>query len=524
MSATRTISLREWLFAALGLALLGLGVHLTRSARVPTRHLQLADACRTPLSVLEPRTAHPSGWAVVFHGLSASRLMMQTLGQQLADAGLRVFLVDSPGHGDSEEPFTHLRAEQCAAEVVESLLRRGEISLDRTVFLGHSMGGAIAVRLADRFPAAATLAVSPAPLVPPRRMPANLLIVSAQLDMAMLKDSAQKLLRAAGGERTGVNDFRERRAARLVHISRATHTSLLFDRRVESLCVAWTQSMLGERSPGIFVSPGSPVAGGLLGLAGLLLMFPLAASGLALALGMRVPPAAAAPPRAGGILLRWIVAALLAVGVLAFWVPLRVLHLLTGEYLASFLLLAGLALLGLLWKQARATLSFDAWALAFAGALGLAAAMAFCGWINWQLADAWPNLPRWLRFLPLVLVCWPYFLAEATALGPPRRISSATEVEGFGLGDGPAGRNRWRRLALFLALRLVLFLALSFALFFLGSGQLLILLLAVYLALLALFERLGSDAVWRRTGSATAAAAFGAILTGWFFAAVFPLT
>jgi hypothetical protein len=113
-----------------------------------------------------------------------------------------------------------------------------------------------------------------------------------------------------------------------------------------------------------------------------------------------------------------------------------------------------------------------------------------------------------------VLVCWPYLLAEAAALGPPGERKSPTPEE--------AG-YRAARFVLFVVMRFVLWLALAFALFAFGSGQILVLLLAVFLALFAVFERLGSDAVWRRTGSASAAAFFGAILTAWFIAAVFPL-
>jgi len=70
----------------------------------------------------------------------------------------------------------------------------------------------------------------------------------------------------------------------------------------------------------------------------------------------------------------------------------------------------------------------------------------------------------------------------------------------------------------------LLWLALMFALYILGSRQILILLLSIYLALLAILQRWAADAVRRRTGSAGAAALFGAILNAWFVAAVFPLT
>lgn len=496
---------REWIFAGFGIVLLGTGAHLARMSPGGVRDTVLVAACRTPIRILEPQAPRPIGSAVVFHGLSANRRLMQTFGQWLAALGLRVYLVDSPGHGDSTEPFSLGRAEQCAAAVLESLAQSGKITPDRTVLVGHSMGGAIAVRLADRFPGVATIAVSPAPMNLPRRMPANLLIFSAQFDLVWMKGTAQKLLRAAGGERQQPEDFRERRAVKLQVVPWATHTSLLFNRRVCGMSADWARNALDENSPEI-IPPGFPVGGGALGLAGLLLLFPLAASGLTALFHAGASEPALAPPKANRLLVRWAVAAFFAVGVLKFWAPLQAVRLLTGGYLASFLLLAGAVLLALLWKEGRVAIHFDLRATATSCVLGLASVLACGAWLNWQLTDAWLNTARWLRFVPLVLVCLPYFAAEDLALGPPE-----------------AGRPL-RRFGLFLVLRLTLWLALVFALFASGSGQILVLLLSVYLAAISLLQRWGTDAVRRRTGSLAAAAMFGAILAAWFIAAIFPLT
>jgi len=200
--------------------------------------------------------------------------------------------------------------------------------------------------------------------------------------------------------------------------------------------------------------------------------------------------------------------ALVAVGALSFWVPLGWLHLMTGAYLASFLLLTGAMLLALLRKQAKPALQLDARSLFFAGALAFGAVAGIALWMNWQLTDAWPIAARWMRLIPLVLACLPYTFAEAVALGSPGQ------------------RKGWLRFLLFCGFRLALWLALVFPIiaFGFGAGQILILLLAVYMAIFSIFDRLGADAVWRRTGSLAAAALFSAILTAWFFAAVFPLT
>jgi len=153
-------------------------------------------------------------------------------------------------------------------------------------------------------------------------------------------------------------------------------------------------------------------------------------------------------------------------------------------------------------------LRWDAGALASAVVLGTATMLAFGGWLNWQITYTWLNAPRWWRFaavLPLVL---PYFVAEEIALGAPPSVWLA----------------RAGRFAKFLALRATLWLAMAFGLFVLGGAQVLMVLLVIYLAAFSIAQRAGMDAVRRRTGSAAAAAVFGAILAAWFIAAVFPIT
>jgi len=494
---------REWVLAAIGIVLVVAGAQLIRMSRGPARDIAL-DACHSPVRVLEARAPQPMGSAVVFHGLAANRRLMLTLGQSLAAAGLRVYLVDSPGHGDSTEPFSLGRTEQCAAAVLESL-GHGEITLDRTVIVGHSMGAAVAVRLADRVPVLATMALSPAPMNLPRRMPANLLIVYGQFDPGRVKEAGVTLIRAAGGERSAPEDFRQRRAAKLEFMPWASHVGVVFNPRVERAASDWARAALQEKSFRSAPSRGSPFVGGVLGVVGLLLLFPLGA-GVATAMcragAIEAPPAL---PGAARLLGLWVIAAFFSVGVLNFWVPLRVLRMYNGDYLGSFNLLAGVALLAMLWREKKAALRFGLHAMVAGCMFGLAAVLAMGAWLNWQLTDGWMNLARWERFVPLVAASLPYFVAEELALGPP------------------AGR-RGRRFALFLVLRVILWLALVFALFAFDSQEILMLLLAVFLLAISLVQRWGADAIRESTGSPGAAALVGAILAAWFIAAVFPLT
>ena len=137
---------------------------------------------------------NPVGTAILLHGLAANRRTMNYLGVDFAGHGLRTYLLDLPGHGDNKDPFSFARAETCANATVESLVRDHKIDPATTLLVGHSMGGAIAIRMADREPVAATIAISPAPMVLPRRMPANLLIFSGGFDLWPMKREANDLV------------------------------------------------------------------------------------------------------------------------------------------------------------------------------------------------------------------------------------------------------------------------------------------------------------------------------------------
>ena len=511
----------ELVCATIGLAALALAAWLLAATSPPRREeIVTVSGCELRMTILGRDDARAK--AVLFHGLTANRRTMLQLGRTLAGQ-MQVFILDHPGHGDSTQPFSYERAEACAATAVNWLEQQGRIRLENTALIGHSMGAGIAIRLADQFPTAATVSISTAmrkpvvgnplrlePVALPRRMPVNLFLINAEYDWLELKEVSRRMVHAAGGERYDAQDFDQRRAFRWETFRGATHTSLIFDSQVHAAIRWWIDKAMGSvPTPDGSLAPR--ILGIVAGLAGLLLVFPLVASLVCGASGEKqaVPAHAAGSWTAFAV---WPAAALVAVLLQFRFTTLGpVVRMYSGDYLASVLMVVGVVVM--VWQvRARHAVPLQTnWglkAVAAGALLGMAAMLAFGGWLNWQITNTWLNAPRWWRFTVLVPLVLPYFVAEEIALGVPPSAWLA----------------RAGRFARFLTLRAILWLAMAFGLFVLGSAQVLMVLLVIYMVAFSIAQRAGMDAVRRRTSSAAAAAVFGAILAAWFIAAVFPIT
>jgi pimeloyl-ACP methyl ester carboxylesterase len=521
--------------AALGAAAVLVGAHWIHRAELPRQDYTLetirlrsagvgaasrtAGQCAVPVTVLDPPAGvTPVGTAVVLHGLAANRRVMLYMGQDFAGHGMRTYLLDLPGHGDNREAFSFARAELCATSAVETLERNHSIDPKTTILIGHSMGAAIAVRMADREPVAATIAISPAPMVLPQRMPANLLVVAGQFDIGAVKRQAQALAGAAEGSRTRPDDFEQKRAFELDWIPLATHTSALANRTVAHRAELWAmQALLPSVDPktlalnldlatyDTFAYGRRRLAGAAMGLAGLIVLVWAGAAAVGRKQRTEARIDAPASPRRELVLVEGALCAAIGVLILRLGVPLGFLHLYGGAYLASLLLIFALLLLALNWNYARQNLSANMLQLVAAVALGFAAMLAIGAWVNWEAADMWLNGPRWLRFASLLPVTWIFSLAEEVALGPVGK-----------------GASRAARYVTALALRGELWLACLLAYYELASHELVILLLGAVFAIFSVLQRLVADE--QRAGSSAAATAlFDAILTAWLIAAAFPL-
>jgi pimeloyl-ACP methyl ester carboxylesterase len=512
----------EIALAVTGIFFLLIGTKWVRSGELPQQQIVIETSeCHTPATIFNPRiTNEPPGTVIVLHGLSANRRIMMYLASEFAGHGLQVYSLDLPGHGDSTDAFSFAKAAECATASVESLSRSGKIDPSKTIIVGHSMGAAIAIEMADHIPMAGTIALSPAPMVLPQRMPSNLLVFSGQYELAILHRAANALLQASGGTRARPEDFAQKRAFDLRYIAGGTHTSIIMDRDVAHQSERWIMQCLFPEIPpetlalNLDLAPYAVankgrhrLAGSALGLIGILLLFPFCVTLTASAAG----PSHAEPlvdhPRYVLTLAEVAVAALAGVLLLTLGVPLKFLHIYTADYLLSVLLVVGLALLFFNRALARESWPPSALISIIAAIFAFAVFLSVGAWLDWQLDDAWLNGPRWIRFAGILPIALIFCGAEELALGPVQ-----------------SGKRRTLRFAIFLLLRLEIFLVCTLAYYELRSGQVLIPLLAVFLALFSILQRLAADALLKRTGSIAAAIIFSAILAAWFVAAVFPLT
>ncbi len=460
----------------------------------------------------------PHGYAVLLHGLSANKRIMSYISAGFAAEGLRVFVPDLPGHGRTDGPFSYERSEQCSENLVRELVARGLLDPERTILVGHSLGGAIALRVASRFPVAGVIAISPAPMRPIRgissemmpfhgfgALPSHSLVMSASGDPETVRDGAKALVPTPGD---GTSQY--------TVIPRSTHVSVLFHAAAMSGAQNWAARVLHLEG-----QPRLPPRRGILGFfAGLIGILLLAGPFLRETLQSKKQETPAfenlARVSKGRAFLEYGIVGLGTVGVLSYTNPLRGLHLFEGDYLASFLLILGVVLLVLHWNSLRNLLGTRTSNAPPARSLPLtvlaAAFAAFLlhflvtAWIDLTFSEAWLTAPRWARFAPLFIAVLPYHAAEELLLGP------ATPDK------------RWRRLLTALLFRLVAWAALVIGVFFLHSGEVLLVLLAPSFVIFCVLQAWGMKVVREVTASPAAAALFGAILLAGFCLVVFPTT
>jgi pimeloyl-ACP methyl ester carboxylesterase len=510
--------------AAVGVLLCIAGFVLSRVSHVRQTSVRIdAGGCHVVADVLDNGNDHVHGYVVLLHGLAANKEIMSYLAHSFAAQNLRVFVPDLPGHGRTPGPFSPDRAQLCSEQMIHQLILRGVINPSLTILAGHSMGGAIALRIAAHLLVAGVIAISPAPMRPaplvwpefllytdPPPAPTNTLVLSGALEPQSIRNLSEGLLPSppAASQKYQI-------------IPLATHASLIFDRDSANAMLGWTERILGA-DPTRASSSLRLFCPAFLGFLGLLLLARpflrelLADPATNIANKKTSPDAPPVPPNRDVVtrngpslwllLLQVFLCSVPVVFLLRYVHPLRFLHIFEGDYFAAFLLLLGILLLLLNRARLPGLLKLTPSKLIAAAVAALVFHLLATAWSDLTFSEAWLTLHRWFRFPVLLVAVLPYHFAEEALLGPLATRSP-----------------RWR-LAVALLLRFAAWSVLLGAILLLHSGQMLLVLLLPYIALFCLFQRAGMDAVRNDTGSALAAALFGAILLAGFCLVIFPVT
>ena len=500
---------RQAVRALAGVLLCGAGLWLA----LPTAYRQrtfLIDAggCRLETTIVEKPGGAAQGSVVLFHGISANKKIMSYFARGFAEQGLRAYVPDLPGHGRTPGPFSPARAEQCGEALLRELLSRGAVDPARTILAGHSMGGAIGERVASRVPVAGLIAISPAPMRAghgvtaekllfndPPDLPPNSLVIVGSLELESMRGNAADLV-ASRGEGT----------AKYIEIPGASHVSVLFSSIAMRTSQEWSAQVLHLPLTAALPSHRSLI-GALTGFVGILMIagpFLRETSGKNRSEEIAATRAVICMPR---LSLEFGAGSLLIVFLLRFWIPLKAIGLFQGDYLASFLLLFGALLLVAHGSRVRSALSnIPRRHLLAGGFAGIVLLLITTTWFDLTFYEAWLTAAKWVRFPFLLAVLLPYHFVEETLLGP---------VE---------NGKKWRRLARALTLRLISWGALMAGVLILHNGEILMGLLSLYMGVFNLVQRSGMNIVRNETGSAAAAALFGAILQAGFCLVIFPLT
>ncbi len=493
---------------AAGLLLCALGYFVAHRESYEVRTvLATAGGCNMPTDIYEPRSGTPLGSVVLFHGLSANKKVMSFNAEEFANQDLRVFVPDLPGHGKTAGSFSPAHVESCGEALVRDLAIRRAIIPERTILAGHSMGGAIAARVASHLGVAGVIAISPAPMHPapglapelllfptPPVLAPHSLVLSAAWEPATARQIASDLVTQSADA-----------SSKYEVIPRTTHVSILFAPATFEAIRSWTAQVLGISSEAP-LPKNMPALGCILGLLGLSLLAPPFLREISAASPEKLPDDSSVPFSLLRTALLLALFGSLALVVLRFAVPFRFVHIFQGDYLASYLFLIGVAVLAIRRQAIPALKTFFSSATASGTAAAVLLVLLFGAWFELAFYEAWIIPARWLRFPVLFLALLPWHLAEETFLG------------------SPSINPRVRRVLQALCFRTILWFILLGGTLYLHSAQFLFVLLAIYFIVFSILQRITMDIIRVRTRSVPAAAIFGAILLAGFALTILPIT
>jgi pimeloyl-ACP methyl ester carboxylesterase len=516
-------------------------------------HSQITGQYKTPLLKIRlsqsfsrglgrGNSSHPR--ALLIHGISASKSIMTQLGTELARCGIDCYLIDLPGHGESPARF---KWEFCLPAIQEALQFMGEKSSSeptsssallspKIVLIGHSLGAGLAITAAQSGTKDLdVIAISPAAATITASHPRNLLILSGEFDLPIVRRGAAFIFeRGTGMTLRPLNSpgiwENSTASRRLIVLPWTEHTMGIFRTRSFSEMVRWLKQLYPEMPIDMSFSWASLFCKFLYCAFLLLLFIPtlnLIGSLIQVAKGESLakepenarfhqadPPAALhvrskSESRVSLKLLEipmlclYGLAGMLATLLLIWTNPWDRLHLMGGGYLSGFFCLTGL--LALCFRRPQASslkISASDFCLVF---LSVACLVVFVvPSVSKYFVHCTLSLGRVWR-VPIITLCLvPFYLFDEWASRCLMRSCSRAELLFFHLSS-----------------RLIFALVLLVGFFVLQNAQFLIVLVLPGLLGLSVLCWIYAGFVYNRTQSITASSLFSALSAAWFFSAFF---
>ncbi len=404
--------------ALLAIALIGVGIWQLEAQRVGLS-VENTTVGTTPVTYYAPDNAVPAPLIVVAHGFAGSRRLMEAYSLALARAGYVVAAFDFEGHGrnpvpmsgdfDAIEGTTQLLVDE-TLRVMQAGLARPEAD-GRVAILGHSMASDIIVRAAGRDGRiGSVIAISPFSRAVTESHPRNLLMITGQWEPG-LRAFARQALQTVDAEAQEDQTARSEDGAvirRVIVAPYVEHVGVLYSRIGIAEAVAWLNAAFDRsQSPPIAMRIGWI---GLVLVGTILLVWPLA--GL---LPQRAPPHVGLSRSAFAATL---LVPMIAVPVVAVWVPGGFLPVLVADYLALHLLLYGAIQLAFMRFLG---LRLTGYALAVGVLLALYGILTFGLALDRYVANFVPHAGRLPIIAVLAVGTVPYMLADsAMAHANPR--------------------------------------------------------------------------------------------------------
>lgn len=118
-----------------------------RIASLPGREVAYRDV--VPVPGVDPAPRQGVAPVLMVHGIGSSMDTWGPVPERLAAAGLRVLVVDLPGHGESSRGRGDYSLGALASTLRDLL---DHLSIASVHFIGHSLGGGVAMQFAYQFP------------------------------------------------------------------------------------------------------------------------------------------------------------------------------------------------------------------------------------------------------------------------------------------------------------------------------------------------------------------------------------